>query len=203
MLFERLSRASWLAWICNVSYISGWFFNVYCTLICRPKKLILKAFKQYWFVFKDTSIAYFKNKELEQGEPVEKLNLRGKRVQYLSMAWHGPSKGWKHVHPVKHVHSRETSVCHGLSMATCLKLLLPVKYEPGMQIREKTIIYYAHTSFPVCPSLWCDGNCFHKYNTWDIVRSCKPFWIPKQLCLIQCHVWALFLKVAVSVLVTH
>ncbi|XP_008571048.1 PREDICTED: fermitin family homolog 1 [Galeopterus variegatus] len=46
----------------------------------RPKKLILKAFKQYWFVFKDTSIAYFKNKELEQGEPIEKLNLRGCEV---------------------------------------------------------------------------------------------------------------------------
>ncbi|XP_029414376.1 fermitin family homolog 1 isoform X2 [Nannospalax galili] len=43
----------------------------------RPKKLILKDFKQYWFVFKDTSIAYFKNKELEQGEPIEKLNIRG------------------------------------------------------------------------------------------------------------------------------
>ncbi|KAM4842338.1 fermitin family homolog 1 [Thomomys bottae] len=46
----------------------------------RPKKLILKAFKQYWFVFKDTSIAYFKNKELEHGEPIEKLNLRGCEV---------------------------------------------------------------------------------------------------------------------------
>ncbi|XP_005568444.3 fermitin family homolog 1 isoform X2 [Macaca fascicularis] len=46
----------------------------------RPKKLLLKAFRQYWFVFKDTSIAYFKNKELEQGEPVEKLNLRGCEV---------------------------------------------------------------------------------------------------------------------------
>ncbi|XP_045385565.1 fermitin family homolog 1 isoform X1 [Lemur catta] len=46
----------------------------------RPKKLMLKTFKQYWFVFKDTSIAYFKNKELEQGEPVEKLNLRGCEV---------------------------------------------------------------------------------------------------------------------------
>ncbi|EPY79155.1 fermitin family 1-like protein [Camelus ferus] len=46
----------------------------------RPKKLILKAFKQYWFVFKDTSIAYFKNKEFEQGEPIEKLNLRGCEV---------------------------------------------------------------------------------------------------------------------------
>lgn len=43
----------------------------------RPKKLMLKAFKQYWFVFKDTSIAYFKNEELEQGEPIEKLNIRG------------------------------------------------------------------------------------------------------------------------------
>uniref|UniRef100_H0X839 FERM domain containing kindlin 1 n=1 Tax=Otolemur garnettii TaxID=30611 RepID=H0X839_OTOGA len=46
----------------------------------RPKKLILKTFKQYWFVFKDTSIAYYKNEELEHGEPVEKLNLRGCEV---------------------------------------------------------------------------------------------------------------------------
>ncbi|KAM6164711.1 fermitin family homolog 1 [Rhynchocyon petersi] len=46
----------------------------------RPKKLTLKAFKQYWFIFKDTSVAYFKNKELEQGEPIEKLNLRGCEV---------------------------------------------------------------------------------------------------------------------------
>lgn len=63
--------------ICNVSYISGCCLNVSRTFICRPKKLILKAFKQYWFVFKDTSITYFKHKELEEGEPVEKLNLRG------------------------------------------------------------------------------------------------------------------------------
>ncbi|XP_045689014.1 fermitin family homolog 1 [Phyllostomus hastatus] len=46
----------------------------------RPKKLLLKTLKQYWFVFKDTSIAYFKNKQLEQGEPIEKLNLRGCEV---------------------------------------------------------------------------------------------------------------------------
>ncbi|XP_060042606.1 fermitin family homolog 1 isoform X2 [Erinaceus europaeus] len=46
----------------------------------RPKKLLLKAFKQYWFVFKDTSITYFKNKEVEHGEPVERLNLRGCEV---------------------------------------------------------------------------------------------------------------------------
>ncbi|XP_053316107.1 fermitin family homolog 1 [Spea bombifrons] len=43
----------------------------------RPKKLALKAYKKYWFVFKDTSISYFKNKESAHGEPVEKLNLRG------------------------------------------------------------------------------------------------------------------------------
>ncbi|XP_070588779.1 fermitin family homolog 1 isoform X3 [Erythrolamprus reginae] len=43
----------------------------------RSKKLVLKAFKQYWFVFKDTSVSYFKNKEAEHGEPIEKLNLRG------------------------------------------------------------------------------------------------------------------------------
>ncbi|KAL7991288.1 hypothetical protein Chor_015544 [Crotalus horridus] len=43
----------------------------------RSKKLMMKAFKQYWFVFKDTSVSYFKNKEAEHGEPIEKLNLRG------------------------------------------------------------------------------------------------------------------------------
>ncbi|XP_075452127.1 fermitin family homolog 1 isoform X1 [Ascaphus truei] len=43
----------------------------------RSKKLTLKACKQYWFVFKDTSISYFKNKEAGHGEPIEKLNLRG------------------------------------------------------------------------------------------------------------------------------
>ncbi|XP_032998730.1 fermitin family homolog 1 isoform X2 [Lacerta agilis] len=43
----------------------------------RSKKLALKTFKQYWFVFKDTSVSYFKNKDAEHGEPIEKLNLRG------------------------------------------------------------------------------------------------------------------------------
>lgn len=50
---------------------------------------MLKAFKQYWFVFKDTSIAYFKNKELEQGEPIEKLNIRGKSFWHLAVASKG------------------------------------------------------------------------------------------------------------------
>nr|XP_056712016.1 fermitin family homolog 1 [Euleptes europaea] len=43
----------------------------------RSKKLTLKAFKEYWFVFKDTSVSYFKNKEAEHRKPIEKLNLRG------------------------------------------------------------------------------------------------------------------------------
>ncbi|XP_009905182.2 fermitin family homolog 1 [Dryobates pubescens] len=46
----------------------------------RPRKLSLKAFKPYWFVFKDTSISYFKNRESAQGEPIEKLNLKGCEV---------------------------------------------------------------------------------------------------------------------------
>ncbi|KAF4799639.1 Fermitin family 1 [Turdus rufiventris] len=48
--------------------------------LVRPKKLALKAIKTYWFVFRDTSISYFKNKESAQGEPVEKLNLKGCEV---------------------------------------------------------------------------------------------------------------------------
>ncbi|NWJ03093.1 FERM1 protein, partial [Crypturellus undulatus] len=48
--------------------------------LVRPKKLALKSLKQYWFVFKDTSISYFKNEESAQGEPIEKLNLKGCEV---------------------------------------------------------------------------------------------------------------------------
>ncbi|XP_009081926.1 PREDICTED: fermitin family homolog 1 [Acanthisitta chloris] len=48
--------------------------------LVRPKKLALKAIKSYWFVFRDTSISYFKNQESAQGEPIEKLNLKGCEV---------------------------------------------------------------------------------------------------------------------------
>ncbi|NXB15064.1 FERM1 protein, partial [Rhagologus leucostigma] len=48
--------------------------------LIRPKKLALKAIKTYWFIFRDTSISYFKNKESAQGEPIEKLNLKGCEV---------------------------------------------------------------------------------------------------------------------------
>ncbi|KAG2467298.1 fermitin family homolog 1 [Polypterus senegalus] len=46
----------------------------------RPKKLTLKAFKEYWFVFRDTTISYYKNKESARGEPIEQLHLRGCEV---------------------------------------------------------------------------------------------------------------------------
>ncbi|KFP18284.1 Fermitin family 1 [Egretta garzetta] len=48
--------------------------------LVRPRKLSLKAIKPYWFVFKDTSVSYFKNQESAQGEPIEKLNLKGCEV---------------------------------------------------------------------------------------------------------------------------
>ncbi|XP_026886545.1 fermitin family homolog 1 [Electrophorus electricus] len=45
----------------------------------RPKRL-LRTFKDYWFVFRDTSISYYKNKESANGEPIEQLHLRGCEV---------------------------------------------------------------------------------------------------------------------------
>uniref|UniRef100_H3CMU8 FERM domain containing kindlin 1 n=1 Tax=Tetraodon nigroviridis TaxID=99883 RepID=H3CMU8_TETNG len=46
----------------------------------RPKRLTLRPYKEYWFVFKDTTISYFKNKEASHGEPVEQFHLRGCEV---------------------------------------------------------------------------------------------------------------------------
>ncbi|MGH0173932.1 UNVERIFIED_CONTAM: hypothetical protein FKN15_066736 [Acipenser sinensis] len=45
-----------------------------------PKKLTLRAYKEYWFVFKDTSISYYKNMECARAEPIEQLHLRGCEV---------------------------------------------------------------------------------------------------------------------------
>lgn len=66
--------------VCALAICSfcDFFFNF------RPRKLSLKAIKPYWFVFKDTSISYFKNKECAQGEPIEKLNLKGSNFLFLS-----------------------------------------------------------------------------------------------------------------------
>lgn len=124
-------------------------FSAYCTFICRPKKLILKAFKQYWFVFKDTSIAYFKNKELEQGEPVERLNLRGKRFYIL--LW---------LVTIQHVDERQDSyppkqgwlpVCHCVQNGS----LFPVEPRPGS-------FHSTVPSFPICPSPWSGDNWCHE-----------------------------------------
>ncbi|XP_010880492.1 fermitin family homolog 1 [Esox lucius] len=46
----------------------------------RPKRLTLRSYKEYWFVFKDTTISYYKNKESASGEPIEQLHLRGCEV---------------------------------------------------------------------------------------------------------------------------
>lgn len=112
----------------------GSYLNAYYTLICRPKKLILKAFKQYWFVFKDTSITYFKNKELEQGEPVEKLNLRGKRLLPLDIFCHDPASQRKpRLFPNEaRFTSKRTSVCHWFQKGSFLQLLSTMDAWTGM-----------------------------------------------------------------------
>ncbi|XP_002741351.1 fermitin family homolog 2-like [Saccoglossus kowalevskii] len=43
----------------------------------KPKKLTLKGFKRYWFVFKDTHMAYYKSHEDVNGAPTQKINLKG------------------------------------------------------------------------------------------------------------------------------
>uniref|UniRef100_A0A672MZ21 Fermitin family homolog 3-like n=1 Tax=Sinocyclocheilus grahami TaxID=75366 RepID=A0A672MZ21_SINGR len=47
---------------------------------CRPKRLTLKGYKQYWCKFQDTSISYYKSKEDCYGEPIQQLNLKGCEV---------------------------------------------------------------------------------------------------------------------------
>lgn len=68
--------------ICTFRYKQKWFLFSF-----RPRKLSLKAIKPYWFVFKDTSVSYFKNKESAQGEPIEKLNLKGRNFLFLSFVF--------------------------------------------------------------------------------------------------------------------
>lgn len=45
----------------------------------RPKKLTLKAYKQYWCVFKEMSVSCYKNQE-SFGEPIHQMNLKGCEV---------------------------------------------------------------------------------------------------------------------------
>uniref|UniRef100_A0A8C6KXC5 FERM domain containing kindlin 1 n=1 Tax=Nothobranchius furzeri TaxID=105023 RepID=A0A8C6KXC5_NOTFU len=46
----------------------------------KPKRLTLRSYKEYWFVFKDTTISYYKNKDTSSGEPIEQFHLRGCEV---------------------------------------------------------------------------------------------------------------------------
>uniref|UniRef100_A0A8D3C397 FERM domain containing kindlin 1 n=1 Tax=Scophthalmus maximus TaxID=52904 RepID=A0A8D3C397_SCOMX len=46
----------------------------------RILRLTLRPYKEYWFVFKDTNISYYKNKETASGEPLEQFHLRGCEV---------------------------------------------------------------------------------------------------------------------------
>ncbi|XP_078001095.1 fermitin family homolog 2-like [Glandiceps talaboti] len=46
----------------------------------KPKKLTLKGFKKYWFVFKDTHISYYKHHDDTNGPPTLKVNLKGCEV---------------------------------------------------------------------------------------------------------------------------
>ncbi|XP_070576753.1 fermitin family homolog 2-like [Ptychodera flava] len=46
----------------------------------KPKKLTLKGFKRYWFVFRDTHMSYYKNHDDTNGSPMMKINLKGCEV---------------------------------------------------------------------------------------------------------------------------
>ncbi|XP_069750141.1 fermitin family homolog 3-like [Narcine bancroftii] len=45
----------------------------------RPKKLTLRAYKQYWCIFKEMSISCYKNQDTF-GEPIHQMNLKGCEV---------------------------------------------------------------------------------------------------------------------------
>uniref|UniRef100_A0A8C1TNA4 Fermitin family member 1 n=1 Tax=Cyprinus carpio TaxID=7962 RepID=A0A8C1TNA4_CYPCA len=59
---------------------SALFTYLLISLLYRPKRLTLKPYKEYWFVFRDTTISYYKNKESANKEPIEQLHLRGCEV---------------------------------------------------------------------------------------------------------------------------
>uniref|UniRef100_A0A8C3A0X1 FERM domain containing kindlin 1 n=1 Tax=Cyclopterus lumpus TaxID=8103 RepID=A0A8C3A0X1_CYCLU len=54
--------------------------NIFFIFFRRPKRLTLRPYKEYWFVFKDTTISYYKSKETSSGEPMEQFHLRGCEV---------------------------------------------------------------------------------------------------------------------------
>jgi hypothetical protein len=54
----------------------------------RPRKLTLKGYRQYWVVFKETTLSYYKSQDEAPGDPVQQLNLKGE------LARQGTPVGW-------------------------------------------------------------------------------------------------------------
>ncbi|XP_056657504.1 fermitin family homolog 3 [Monodelphis domestica] len=48
--------------------------------IFRPRKLTLKGYRQYWVVFKETTLSYYKSQEEAPGDPIQQLHLKGCEV---------------------------------------------------------------------------------------------------------------------------
>ncbi|XP_027711761.1 fermitin family homolog 3 [Vombatus ursinus] len=48
--------------------------------IFRPRKLTLKGYRQYWVVFKETMLSYYKSQEEAPGDPIQQLHLKGCEV---------------------------------------------------------------------------------------------------------------------------
>ena len=55
---------------------------LYLFVSFRQKKLGLKSVKTHLFVFNDTHIAYYKQQTESLGQPVQKVNLKGKWVKW-------------------------------------------------------------------------------------------------------------------------
>ncbi|XP_071505739.1 fermitin family homolog 2-like [Diadema antillarum] len=43
----------------------------------KPKKFTLKGYKKAWFVFRDLHLAYYKSEDESNGQPIQRVNLRG------------------------------------------------------------------------------------------------------------------------------
>uniref|UniRef100_A0A8C4Q4G8 FERM domain containing kindlin 3b n=1 Tax=Eptatretus burgeri TaxID=7764 RepID=A0A8C4Q4G8_EPTBU len=50
---------------------------LHCIYLCRPKKLTLRVFKQFWCIFNGTSISCYKNEDESIGTPLQSYNLKG------------------------------------------------------------------------------------------------------------------------------
>jgi len=52
-------------------------FVVFVKLWLRPKKLVFKSFKRYFFVFRDTMLSLYHSYEEKDEAPLLKYNLKG------------------------------------------------------------------------------------------------------------------------------